>query len=453
MECNKDEALRARCMSERKFLQHDLVGAKKFALKAQCLFPDLEGLPQLIAVLDVHIVAQQKFDGAEVNWYGILQTDASADEATIRKQYRKLALILHPDKNKAVGAEGAFKLISEAWRVLSDKEKKAVHDAKRMVKSNNSSGSSAMRRTKGFCNFTHFSAWCQPRPGDKKSSFWTACPSCKMQLEYLRVHQNKKISCPTCGKFFTATEIQASGRASSSQPSEHIFKEAGTNCSEKQPQTDKGRPKHMGSSFISHWGNLRYTAANQTAAAKTTAEVVQEMYEAVRRERVKAQKEAREKAVMERMEAEKEARRREHRDRKQKRKQEEQERLAKMTACDNGSFEEVLGMEPMHVNGSESRRARSVGFMPTEMVASSSRRVGSVSFMPTEDVESGMGHISPHDSTNGTQELGSCIRERVARFDHVQEPSRCRMINSFESTNSYDSSDVFSFSKRLKVDV
>ena len=36
------------------------------------------------------------------------------DEATIRKQYRKLVLLLHPSENKFASAKAAFKLIGEA---------------------------------------------------------------------------------------------------------------------------------------------------------------------------------------------------------------------------------------------------------------------------------------------------------------------------------------------------
>ncbi|VVB17487.1 unnamed protein product [Arabis nemorensis] len=51
----------------------------------------------------------------------ILQVEPDADESTIKKQYKKLALHLHPDKNKFPGDESAFKLIGEAKRVLLDK--------------------------------------------------------------------------------------------------------------------------------------------------------------------------------------------------------------------------------------------------------------------------------------------------------------------------------------------
>ncbi|KAJ0972566.1 hypothetical protein J5N97_020525 [Dioscorea zingiberensis] len=120
MECNRDEALRAKEIAERKFSANDLMGAKKFALKAQNLFPALEGINQMIVTLDVYLAGEVKING-EKDWYAILSVNSSADEETLKKQYRKLALQLHPDKNKSLGAEGAFKLISEAWSVLSDK--------------------------------------------------------------------------------------------------------------------------------------------------------------------------------------------------------------------------------------------------------------------------------------------------------------------------------------------
>lgn len=42
-------------------------------------------------------------------YYEILDIKTEATEAEIKKAYRKLALVMHPDKNGAPGADEAFK--------------------------------------------------------------------------------------------------------------------------------------------------------------------------------------------------------------------------------------------------------------------------------------------------------------------------------------------------------
>ncbi|KAG5654360.1 hypothetical protein H0H81_003818 [Sphagnurus paluster] len=62
------------------------------------------------------------------DYYEILAVKRDCEEGEIKKAYRKLALALHPDKNGAPGADEAFKLVSKAFQVLSDTQKRAVYD-------------------------------------------------------------------------------------------------------------------------------------------------------------------------------------------------------------------------------------------------------------------------------------------------------------------------------------
>ncbi|XP_022881689.1 uncharacterized protein LOC111398813 [Olea europaea var. sylvestris] len=281
MECNRDEAMRAKEIAERKFLDKDIKAAKKFALKAQNLYPGLEGISQLIRTFEVYISAKEKING-EYNWYTILGVTPLADDETVRKQYRKLALLLHPDKNKSVGAEGAFKLVSQAWSLLSDKSKRLEYDNKygTTFQERNQTTNAGPSPTKqnGFYNFAKNTASKMkvpkgnsskrdassgPAPSCKKErrTFWTVCHRCKMQYEYLRMYLNKHLLCPNCLEAYFATEIEPpSAGFNISNPSNH-----------------------------SNLQQAPFFESNGSASTAQAANMVQQAFEKVRRERQKKQ--------------------------------------------------------------------------------------------------------------------------------------------------------------------
>lgn len=63
------------------------------------------------------------------DYYEVLGIDKNADEDTIKKAYRRLAIKYHPDKNQgSKEAEEKFKEATEAYEILGDPEKKARYD-------------------------------------------------------------------------------------------------------------------------------------------------------------------------------------------------------------------------------------------------------------------------------------------------------------------------------------
>ncbi|CDY24146.1 BnaC03g57310D [Brassica napus] len=66
-----------------------------------------------------------------VDYYNILKVNHSARDDDLKKAYKRLAMIWHPDKNPSARrdeAEAKFKRISEAYDVLSDPQKRQIYD-------------------------------------------------------------------------------------------------------------------------------------------------------------------------------------------------------------------------------------------------------------------------------------------------------------------------------------
>ncbi|XP_018419577.1 PREDICTED: dnaJ homolog subfamily C member 1 isoform X2 [Nanorana parkeri] len=62
------------------------------------------------------------------NFYQFLGVEQDASSADIRKAYRRLSLILHPDKNKEENAETQFRQLVTIYEVLKDEERRARYD-------------------------------------------------------------------------------------------------------------------------------------------------------------------------------------------------------------------------------------------------------------------------------------------------------------------------------------
>ncbi|KAI4343601.1 hypothetical protein L6164_010935 [Bauhinia variegata] len=236
MECNKEEAIRAKELAEKKFLETDIASANRLALKAQNLYPNLDGLSQLLATLEVYVSAENRING-EVDWYKVLGVEPLADDETIRRRYKKLALILHPDKNKSVGADGAFKLLSQACKLLSDKAQNRKQILPGIYEETSNWKSSVSVSHNGFFDFfsngngrpsepasqnvffDFFSTgnWkdrtvdhpdpTPTSPLSLKPTFWTMCSACKTRFEYQRIYINCNLVCAVCRQHFFSIEV------------------------------------------------------------------------------------------------------------------------------------------------------------------------------------------------------------------------------------------------------
>ncbi|VVB12417.1 unnamed protein product [Arabis nemorensis] len=184
------------------------------------MYPELENLEQVL----------MKAKG-EADLYEILGVDPLANDKTVKKQYLKLALLLHPDKNKFHGAEEAFKLVLEAWSLLSDKDMREAYDRKRKSKQVKQRSKTCKKQKPTPHEEPYFyTNWDRnakedddPRSYDRKEeeeedqrcydpeseyTFWTVCNRCTTYCQFGKANYlNKTLSCPNCSQDFVATEI------------------------------------------------------------------------------------------------------------------------------------------------------------------------------------------------------------------------------------------------------
>lgn len=88
----------------------------------------LLGNPRLLEVSPKSCTEMTAWE--DLSYYEILQLPRDCTPEDIKKAYRKAALAWHPDKNpdNVEEADRVFKLIAEAYEVLSDPEKREVYD-------------------------------------------------------------------------------------------------------------------------------------------------------------------------------------------------------------------------------------------------------------------------------------------------------------------------------------
>ena len=110
---------------------------------------------------------------AKRDYYQVLGVDRNADDAALKKAYRKLAKKYHPDSNKDnPNAEEKFKEASEAYAVLSDKEKRKMYDQFGHAAFDGSMGSGGYGGSGGWNPFGSGQGWTGGRSADG-TQYWS----------------------------------------------------------------------------------------------------------------------------------------------------------------------------------------------------------------------------------------------------------------------------------------
>ncbi|KAL0384415.1 UNVERIFIED_CONTAM: hypothetical protein Sradi_2835800 [Sesamum radiatum] len=124
------EALRWLTIAEKLLSARDLLGSKSFATRARESDPTLAPADEILAVVDTLLAGDRRIGNNQPDWYAILRlTPAQGrDSELIANQYRGLVLLLNPQSNKFPFAEQAFRLVIEAWSVLSNPARKSLYD-------------------------------------------------------------------------------------------------------------------------------------------------------------------------------------------------------------------------------------------------------------------------------------------------------------------------------------
>ncbi|GMH00252.1 hypothetical protein Nepgr_002091 [Nepenthes gracilis] len=228
---NRAEAERLLGIAEKLLQTRDLTGSREFAVLAQETEPLLEGSDQILAISDVFLASEKRINN-QYDWYSILGVERRTEDADlIKKNYRRLALLLHPDKNKFPHSDAAFKLVSDAWSVLSDQSKKSLYDNElslfsrvelgpkwaqapfqqqnklRVRKNARGAGESGTSPNAARCETEAGGGGGDNRSSSRLSSFWTTCPYCYLLYEYPRMYEGCCLRCHNCQRGFHAALV------------------------------------------------------------------------------------------------------------------------------------------------------------------------------------------------------------------------------------------------------
>jgi DnaJ-class molecular chaperone len=134
------------------------------------------------------------------DYYEILGVDRKADPSAIRSAFRRLAMEFHPDrtKNDAEAAE-FFKLVTEAYEILSNEEARTAYDGALDGYRRKRSGTSIREVVEGLGSVAGLFMEASARANPKKVGAGK-CPVCKasgkISIDLGVIHISKR--CEAC---------------------------------------------------------------------------------------------------------------------------------------------------------------------------------------------------------------------------------------------------------------
>lgn len=91
----------------------------------------------------------------EPNWYAVLGITSSASEAEIKRAFRKLAHIYHPDKNSNPIYFEQFKQIKKAYEILGNAKSKKLYDRSLQLEGKSAKSQPSIQSIQDVLNYFH----------------------------------------------------------------------------------------------------------------------------------------------------------------------------------------------------------------------------------------------------------------------------------------------------------